>query len=235
MSIIGSFPAPDPFYFMRIHSQWLLMALVAALAVAVFYLARPILFAPGPEVSVTAARPVLPKLPNPPGPQSAAAEASQAPPEISHLPDHPEALLAPVRSANARTLDAVSGSVLTAAGTHQLSGSEGLFDRVLIAEGETISLHLEVPNLQPGQEVVITASNGGRLERLNGPLRFVPKDDSASLDLALTPTTGRGVYNIDIRQDGSVASLRFWAGAPLPIGEAGPIFTPLPPQSEYIP
>lgn len=89
MSIIGAFPAPDPFYLMRIHSPWLLMALVAALAVAVFYLARPILFAPRPEVAVTAARPVLPNLSNPPGPQSAAAEASQAPPEISPLPDHP--------------------------------------------------------------------------------------------------------------------------------------------------
>ena len=64
MSIIGAIPAPDPFYFMRIHSQWLLMALVAALAVAVFYLVRPILFAPDPEVAVTAARPVLPNLSN---------------------------------------------------------------------------------------------------------------------------------------------------------------------------
>lgn len=105
----------------------------------------------------------------------------------------------------------------------------------MISEDETISLRLEVPNLQPGEEVVITASNGGRLERLNGPLRFVPAEDSALLELALTPTTGRGVYNIDIRQAGAVASLRFWAGEPLPVGEPGPNFQPLPPQPETIP
>jgi hypothetical protein len=222
---------------MRTHTQWLLLASVAALALAAFYLTRPIPPAPGPEVAATPDtldRPTPPNFSNPPGAQPVA-EESQSSSETSPPPDEPDVLLAPVRQPNARTLDAVSGSVVTAAGSHQLSGTEGLFERIMIAEDETISLRLEVPNLQPGHEVVITASNGGKLERSNGPLRFVPEDSKALLDLSLTPTTGRGVYNIDIRQDGAVASLRFWAGAPLPIGEAGPNFTPLPPQPESIP
>jgi hypothetical protein len=150
-------------------------------------------------------------------------------------PDPQGSLLAPVRAADQFTLDAVSGEVTTAGGTQKLIGSEGLFDRVMISESETVGIRVELPRLKVGREVVVSASNGGRLERLNGSLRFLPTAESESLELKLTPTTGRGVYNIDIRQDGSVASLRFWAGAPLTVGEPGPNFTPLPPQPESIP
>ena len=150
-------------------------------------------------------------------------------------PDPQGSLLAPVRAADGYTLDAVSGEVSTAGGAQKLSGSEGLFNRVMIGESETVGIRVELPRLKVGREVVVSASNGGRLERLNGSLRFLPTAESESLELKLTPTTGRGVYNIDIRQDGSVASLRFWAGAPLTVGEPGPNFTPLPPQPETIP
>jgi hypothetical protein len=150
-------------------------------------------------------------------------------------PDPQGSLLAPVRAADQFTLDAVSGEVTTMGGTQKLIGSEGLFDRVMISESETVGIRVELPRLKVGREVVVSASNGGRLERLNGSLRFLPTAESESLELKLTPTTGRGVYNIDIRQDGSVASLRFWAGAPLTVGEPGPNFTPLPPQPESIP
>lgn len=150
-------------------------------------------------------------------------------------PDPQGSLLAPVRAADGYTLDAVSGEVTTAGGTQKLIGSEGLFDRVMISESETVGIRVELPRLKVGREVVVSASNGGRLERLNGSLRFLPTAESESLELKLTPTTGRGVYNIDIRQDGAVASLRFWAGAPLTVGEPGPNFTPLPPQPESIP
>ena len=150
-------------------------------------------------------------------------------------PDPQGSLLAPVRAADGYTLDAVNGEVSTASGAQKLSGSEGLFDRVMIGESETVGIRLELPGLKVGREVVVSASNGGRLERLNGSLRFLPTAESESLELKLTPTTGRGVYNIDIRQDGAVASLRFWAGAPLTVGEPGPNFTPRPPQPESIP
>lgn len=150
-------------------------------------------------------------------------------------PDPQGSLLAPVRAADRYTLDAVSGEVSTAGGTQKLIGSEGLFDRVMIGESETVGIRVELPRLKVGREVVVSASNGGQLERLNGSLRFLPTAESESLELKLTPTTGRGVYNIDIRQDGAVASLRFWAGAPLTVGEPGPNFTPLPPQPETIP
>jgi hypothetical protein len=150
-------------------------------------------------------------------------------------PDPQGSLLAPVRAADGYTLDAVSGEVTTMGGTQKLIGSEGLFDRVMIGESETVGIRVELPRLKVGREVVVSASNGGRLERLNGSLRFLPTAESESLELKLTPTTGRGVYNIDIRQDGAVASLRFWAGAPRTVGEPGPNFTPLPPQPETIP
>ena len=144
-------------------------------------------------------------------------------------------LLAPVRAADQFTLDAVSGEVTTMGGTQKLIGSEGLFDRVMISESETVGIRLELPGLKAGQEVVVSASNGGRLERLNGPLRFVPQGDAATLDLKFTSTMGRGAYAVNVRHAGAVATVSLWAGQPLAPGEPGPNFTPLPPQPETIP
>ncbi len=144
-------------------------------------------------------------------------------------------LLAPVLPPSNYTLDSVTGSVVTAGGSQELTGTEGLFDRVMIGERETVSIRLDVPNLIAGEEVVVSASNGGRLERLNGPLRFVPKGDTAALDLKFTSTMGRGAYSIDVRHAGAVATVTLWAGKPLPVGEAGPDFIPLPPPSDIIP
>ena len=220
------------------NMRLLILVGFALIAGVVVYLSAPgESAAPAPSVSSSAAGVTAPASPSP---KAATASLDQpaslmplVPPTVA--PDSGGALLAPVRPADTHTLDGLTGSVATAAGSHRLSGAEGLFDRIEIGESETISLHVDVPNLKPDQEVVVSASNGGRLERLNGPLRFVPKADSASLELTLTPTTGRGVYNIDIRQDGAVASLRFWAGAPLPAGQPGPTFTPLPPQPDTVP
>lgn len=150
-------------------------------------------------------------------------------------PDPQGSLLAPVRAADGYTLDAVSGEVTTMGGTQKLIGSEGLFDRVMIGESETVGIRLELPGLKAGQEVVVSASNGGRLERLNGPLRFVPQGDAATLDLKFTSTMGRGAYAVNVRHAGAVATVSLWAGQPLAPGEPGPNFTPLPPQPETIP
>lgn len=150
-------------------------------------------------------------------------------------PDPQGSLLAPVRAADRYTLDAVSGEVSTAGGAQKLTGSEGLFDRVMIGETETVGIRLELPGLKAGQEVVVSASNGGRLERLNGPLRFVPQGDAATLDLKFTSTMGRGAYAVNVRHAGAVATVSLWAGQPLAPGEPGPNFTPLPPQPETIP
>jgi hypothetical protein len=228
---------PDD-HVLRMNTRLLILLCLALVVGVVVYLSAPgESAAPAPSVTsseagATAATP-------PPldvataSPDQPAGPLSSTPSKVA--PDSGGDLLAPVRPADTRTLDGLSGSVVTAAGTHRLSGAEGLFDRIEIGESETISLRVDVPNLKPGEEVAVSASNGGRLERLNGPLRFVPKADSAALELTLTPTTGRGVYNIDIRQDGAVASLRFWAGAPLPVGEPGPSFIPLPPQPDTVP
>ena len=150
-------------------------------------------------------------------------------------PDPQGSLLAPVRAADRYTLDAASGEVTTAGGTQKLSGSEGLFDRVMIGESETVGIRLELPGLKAGREVVVSASNGGRLERLNGPLRFVPQGDAATLDLKFTSTMGRGAYAVNVRHAGAVATVSLWAGQPLAPGEAGPTFVALPPPSETIP
>ena len=144
-------------------------------------------------------------------------------------------LLAPVRAADGYTLDAVSGEVSAAGWAQKLSGSEGLFNRVMIGESETVGIRLELPGLKAGQEVVVSASNGGRLERLNGPLRFVPQGDAATLDLKFTSTMGRGACAVNVRHAGAVATVSLWAGQPLAPGEPGPNFTPLPPQPETIP
>jgi hypothetical protein len=162
------------------------------------------------------------------------AQTSGAPAE-SFSGDQERADAAAVRAADQFTLDAVSGEVSTAGGAQKLSGSEGLFDRVMIGETETVGIRLELPGLKAGQEVVVSASNGGRLERLNGPLRFVPQGDAATLDLKFTSTMGRGAYAVNVRHAGAVATVSLWAGQPLAPGEPGPNFTPLPPQPETIP
>lgn len=144
-------------------------------------------------------------------------------------------LVAAPLPASTYNLDFAKVSVSTSRGTEELSLSGASSDRVMIAEGEKINVTISVPKLQRGQDVVVAASNGGQIERLNGPLQFVAKDASAALDISFTPTLGRGAYTIDIRHAGSVATLNFWAGAPLVPGEPGPKFVALPPPSEIIP
>lgn len=144
-------------------------------------------------------------------------------------------LLAPVLPPNNYTLDDVTGTIKVGGRTQKLTGTEGLFDRVMIGESETVSIRLDMPNLKAGEEVVVAASNGGRLERHNGPLRFIPESNTAMLDLTFTSTMGRGAYNIDVRHAGAVATVTLWAGEPLPVGEPGPNFVALPPLTETVP
>lgn len=168
---------------------------------------------------------------------SAPAAVASGPSDLSHPAQQPQddSLLVPVLPANNYTLDAATGSVMTAGGEHQLTGTEGLFDSVMIGETETAAIRLNLPNLKAGEEVVVSASNGGRLERVNGPLRFTAQESSARLDLRFTSTMGRGAYTIDVRHAGAVATVNLWAGPPLPVGEAGPDFIPLPPSTDTIP
>ncbi|MDX2081741.1 MAG: hypothetical protein SFU53_13235 [Terrimicrobiaceae bacterium] len=145
------------------------------------------------------------------------------------------ALTGPPAPPNSFTLDGATARVLTPSGPREIPSQEGQFDRLPIRQEETVAVHVRLPVLIPGHEVVIAASDGGRIERRNGSLSFTAREPSANLDLAFTPTLGRGNYRIDIRHAGSVATLAFWAGPEFPAGEPGPAFVPLPDPPTTVP
>lgn len=130
------------------------------------------------------------------------------------------------------SFDGASASI----GGRAIMSSDGLFDRVFISPSGSTRIEVLLPTVLPDQPLTVSASNGGRIRRLNGPLRFVPeKSEAVRLQLSFTPTMGRGAYTIDIRQGGATVTLDFWAGETNPIGEPGPAYIPMPTTDTEIP
>lgn len=108
----------------------------------------------------------------------------------------------------------------------ELTGSGGLFDRVLIQEKLPVTLSVKLGQLRPGAEVSITAPNGGQLRRPDGrPLKFDPSPDQDAVELEFEPTLGRGAYTIRVQQAGESQIIDLWAGDLPQRGEPGPSYT----------
>ena len=109
------------------------------------------------------------------------------------------------------------------------SSSDGLFDRAFISATGPTEVEVFVPEFLAGEEVTVTAPNGGKLSRKGGDLRFTPQSEGGvQLDLTFEPTMGRGVYTISIRQAGALTTLDFWAGEINPTGQPGPSYVAAP-------
>ena len=110
--------------------------------------------------------------------------------------------------------------------TITLTGDDGIFDRVMIDESQPVQIGITLNQLRPGEKVFITAPNGGTLSREGGPLEFSAWSDKQSINLAFEPTIGRGAFTVRIQHAGESQIIDLWAGAPNPLGQAGPAYTP---------
>lgn len=124
-------------------------------------------------------------------------------------------------SRNAPTFTGSSGKLKSKQKNVSLILDEGLFERVFIEIDEPIELSLNLRSLKPGKPVFVTATEGGRLERKDGPLEFTPTSSTQKLDLDFTPSSGRGVYNIHILHGGESMIIDLWAGEINPLGKPG--------------
>lgn len=110
--------------------------------------------------------------------------------------------------------------------TISLTGDDGVFDRVMIDESQPVHIGITLNQLRPGEKVFITAPNGGTLSREGGPLDFSALSAKQSINLTFEPTIGRGAYTIRIQHAGESQIIDLWAGAPNPLGQPGPAYTP---------
>jgi hypothetical protein len=126
-------------------------------------------------------------------------------------------------------LDGTSGEVTVAGKQHKLTGADGLFDRLYIPDKGPIQISLRLANLKPGEDLLITAPNGGKLARRGGgPLDFKASGTIEPLLLDFDPVLGRGVYTIRVQHGGASQVVDLWAGPPNPLGEPGPAYVAQP-------
>ena len=118
-------------------------------------------------------------------------------------------------------LSGTSGSLRSSEKFIRLIQDDGLFDRVIIKQGEPVDISINLNSLLPGVPVFITAPDGGNLERQDGLLEFTASKHSENLNLRFNPLTSRGAYTIHIQHGGESLIVDLWAGALNPRGEAG--------------
>lgn len=107
---------------------------------------------------------------------------------------------------------------------------DGIFERVMIQQDESVELVFQLNTLRPGEPIFITAPDGGSLKRDDGSLEFIATSKKQKLNLTFKPSASRGAFTIRILHGGESLIVDLWAGAANPLGVAGePYLAPAAP------